>query len=116
MLCYAVLMLVLLVSSGLPAPAAAAQPAATRAPAGAVDNDENQPVITQAELLQMTMGFADRYMTYIVSATEKIDRDNPNVEQRRLANRVRLVQVSALYDIATNADPFTQLIDMTLVR
>lgn len=98
----------------MPASAGAAA-ALVRPPAGTVDNDENQPVITQGELMQMTTGYADRYMTYLVSAIEKIERNNPNLEQRRLANRIKLVQVSALYDIATNADPFTQLVDMTLV-
>ncbi|MET0509980.1 MAG: hypothetical protein ABWZ78_17635 [Burkholderiaceae bacterium] len=83
--------------------------------AAAADNDENQAVITQGELQQLTTGFADRYMTYLVSAVERIERNNPSPEQRRLAHRVKLVQVSALYDIATNPDPFTQLLDMTLV-
>jgi hypothetical protein len=35
--------------------------------------------------------------------------------QRRRAHLVRLVQVSAVYDIATNADPFTRLLDLMLV-
>lgn len=81
----------------------------------AADNDENQAVISQGELQQLVTGYADRYMTYIVSATERIEANNPSDEQRRRAHRVRLVQVSAIYDIATNADPFTQLLDMTLV-
>ncbi len=88
----------------------------TSAPAArAGADDEGQSIITQAELQQLTTGFADRYMTYMVSANERIEKGNPSPEQRRLAHRVKLVQVSAIYDIATNPDPFTQLLDMTLV-
>jgi hypothetical protein len=71
--------------------------------------------ITQEELEQLTYGFADRYLTYIISATDTIERDNPSSEQRRRAHQVRLVQVSAVYDIVTNADPFTRLLDLLLV-
>jgi hypothetical protein len=72
-------------------------------------------LITMEELDQLTYAFADRYLTYIVSACEAIEKDNPNAEQRRLAHQVKLVQVSSVYDIVTNADPFTQLLDLTLV-
>jgi hypothetical protein len=71
--------------------------------------------ITMQELDQLTYAFADRYLTYIVSACEAIEKNNPNAEQRRLAHQVKLVQVSSVYDIVTNADPFTQLLDLTLV-
>jgi hypothetical protein len=71
--------------------------------------------ITLVELEQLTYGFADRYLTYIISATEKIARDNAAAVQRRRAHQVRLVQVSAVYDIVTNADPFTRLLDLVLV-
>ena len=72
-------------------------------------------LVTMDELDQLTYAFADRYLTYIVSACEAIEKDNPNAEQRRLAHQVKLVQVSSVYDIVTNADPFTQLLDLTLV-
>jgi hypothetical protein len=71
--------------------------------------------ITMQELDQLTYGFADRYLTYIVNACDAIEKDNPNAQQRRLAHQVKLVQVSSVYDIVTNADPFTQLLDLTLV-
>ena len=71
--------------------------------------------ITLPELASLTTAFADRYMTYVVTATDEIERNNPNLEQRRRAHQVKLVQTSAVYDIVTNADPFTQLLDLTLV-
>ena len=77
--------------------------------------EEEQAMISQAELHALTNGFADRYMTYIVTAAEQIERDNANAQHRRLAHRIKLVQISAVYDIVTNPDPFTQLLDLTLV-
>jgi hypothetical protein len=71
--------------------------------------------ITQEELEQLTFGFADRYFTYIISATESIESKNPDAVQRRRAHQVRLVQVSAVFDIASNPDPFTRLLDLMLV-
>src|SRR5262245_10015769 len=71
--------------------------------------------ITEVELEQLTYGFADRYVTYIITATESIERNNTNAIQRRRAHQVLLVQTSAIYDIATNGDPFTCLLDLMLV-
>jgi hypothetical protein len=71
--------------------------------------------ITMEELDQLTYGFADRYMAYIVSACDEIEKSGATPQQRRLAHQVKLVQVSSIYDIVTNADPFTQLLDLTLV-
>lgn len=71
--------------------------------------------LTVEELDQMTNGYADRYLTYVASAIEKIIQGNPSTEQVRRAQLVRVTQVSAIYDIVTNADPFTQLLDLVLV-
>jgi hypothetical protein len=71
--------------------------------------------VTLEELGQLTTGFADRYMNHIVAACTEIEKDNPSQEQRRLSHQVKLVQVSSAYDIVTNADPFTQLLDLVLV-
>jgi hypothetical protein len=96
--------------------------AAGAAPASARDNNNAQRAaatakgqVTIEELNELTNGYADRYMTYIVNAAQKIEAENPNAEQRRFINQVQLVQVSSIYDIVTTADPFTQLIDLVLV-
>jgi hypothetical protein len=102
----ALLVMALLLVSGIASPALAQRVA---------DQEEDQAVISQAELHALTNGFADRYMTYIVTAAEQIEKNNPNAQHRRLAHRIKLVQVSAIYDIVTNPDPFTQLLDLTLV-
>ena len=71
--------------------------------------------ITMEELDQLTYGFADRYMAYIVSAADEIEKSGATPQQRRLAHQVKLTQISSIYDIVTTADPFTQLLDLTLV-
>ena len=71
--------------------------------------------ITIEELDQLTYGFADRYIAYIVSACDQIEKAGATRQQRRLAHQVKLVQVSSVLDIVTIADPFTQLPDLTLV-
>ena len=72
-------------------------------------------VITQGELAALTSGFADRYMTNISDACDQMLKDNPSSEQRRRIHQVRMVQVNSIYDIVTNADPFTQMLDLALV-
>jgi hypothetical protein len=83
------------------------------AKSGALSSDSSK--VTINELNALTNAFADRYMTYLSDAADAISKDNPNPLQRKIANDVRLVQVSAIYDIVTNADPYTQLLDLTLV-
>ena len=72
-------------------------------------------LVTMAELDQLNKAFADRYLTYVVTACEHLARANPDPEQRRLANLLRLVSVAAVYDIVTNADPYTSTLDLVLV-
>jgi hypothetical protein len=71
--------------------------------------------ITMAELDQLTKGYADRYLTLIASATDDLVKGNPSVEQRRAALLFKLTGVTSIYDIVTNADPFSQLLDLVLV-
>lgn len=71
--------------------------------------------ITLDQLEELSNAFADRYYTLITSASEKVMRDNPSLEQRRMMNAVRLLGVSSMYDIASSPDTFTQLIDQLIV-
>ncbi len=67
------------------------------------------------ELDQRLYAFADRYTTLLVSATDEIIHGNQDADQRRLAHQIKLVGTSSIYDIVTNADPFTKLMDLLLV-
>ena len=71
--------------------------------------------LTQQQLDQLSNAFADRYFTLMVGASEKIMRDNPDLQQRRIMNGLRLLGVSSMYDIATSPDTVTQLIDQIVV-
>jgi len=77
--------------------------------------DKSGKLITMAELDQLNKGYADRYMTLIVTACEALEKDNPSLEQRRMAHLIKLVGVTSAYDIVTNADPYTELLDLLLM-
>lgn len=83
------------------------------APTGLLD--KSGKLITMAQLDALNKGFADRYMTLVVNAAENLERDNPDLEQRRMAHLFKLVSVTSVYDIVTNADPYTDLLDLILM-
>ena len=69
----------------------------------------------RAELEQTLNAFADRYATQIVAATSAIAAGNPSAEQRRLAHLIKLGAVSAIYDIVTEPDPGSRMLNLVLV-
>ena len=71
--------------------------------------------ITRAKLEELSNAFADRYFTLMLSASEKVMRDNPDISQRRIMNGLRLLGVSSMYDMATSPDTLTQLVDQLVV-
>jgi hypothetical protein len=71
--------------------------------------------ITEKQLDQLSNAFADRYFTLMLAASERIMRDNPDLQQRRIMNGLRLLGVSSMYDIATSPDTVTQLVDQLVV-
>lgn len=70
---------------------------------------------TQAEMDQRLYAYADRYAVVLGSAIEDITRDEPDLRRRREAHLLRLNGVSGVYDVVTGRDPFTKLLDLTLV-
>jgi hypothetical protein len=84
-------------------------PAAPRA------QPDNNAFAAAAELDKAAYAFADRYTTQIVAATDSVLKDNPSAEQRRAAHAVKLVSVSGVYDIVTNADAASKLMDLLMV-
>jgi len=71
--------------------------------------------ITRAKLEELSNAFADQYFTLMLSASEKVMRDNPDISQRRIMNGLRLLSVSSMYDMATSPDTLTQLVDQLVV-
>lgn len=71
--------------------------------------------ITTEELDGLTRAFADRYVGLLYSVCDGVKEGNPDPVQRREA-QVLLVDCSAnIYDIASNADAFTRLLDLVVV-
>jgi len=71
--------------------------------------------ISRAQLEELSNAFSDRYFTLMVSASERVMRGNPDMQQCRLMNGLRLLGVSSMYDIATSPDTLTQLVDQYVV-
>ena len=71
-------------------------------------------VLTPAVLDQLTKSYADEYVTLVGTACEYVVIENPDIDQRRLALRFRSLSATAMYDIVTNEDPFTQLVDLVV--
>lgn len=72
-------------------------------------------LVTSTELDELTRAFADRYAGLLYSACEELTKDNPDLEQRREAQRLLVDCSSNIYDIASNADSFTRLLDLLVV-
>jgi hypothetical protein len=73
------------------------------------------PTIRSAELDELTRAFADRYVGLLASACDALKKDNPDVMQRREAQELLVNGATNVYDIASNADAFTRVLDLTVV-
>lgn len=76
--------------------------------------DGNLPVLS-AELDELTRAFADRYVGLLASACEALKKDNPDPVQRREAQELMLNCATNVYDIASNADAFTRVLDLVVM-
>ncbi len=76
--------------------------------------DGNQP-IESAELDELTRAFADRYVGLLYSTCDALKKDNPNPVQRREAQVLMVDCATNIYDIASNADAFTRMLDLVVV-
>ncbi len=71
--------------------------------------------IKAAELDELTRAFADRFVGMMYSACDEVRKDNVDPAQRREAQVFLADSASNIYDIATNADAFTRLLDLVVV-
>lgn len=76
--------------------------------------DGGQP-ITAAELDDLTRAFADRYVGLLYSVCDALTQDNADPVQRREAQNLLVDGATNIYDIASNADSFTRLLDLVVV-
>ncbi len=80
-----------------------------------LDGAEAGARVTRAELDQLTRGFADRYVGLLYSVCDALKEDNPDPAQRRAAQILLVDNASNVYDIASNADPFTRVLDLVVI-
>jgi len=71
--------------------------------------------IPSAELDELTRAFADRYVGLLSSACDALKKDNPDPVQRREAQDILANGATNVYDIASNADAFTRVLDLVVV-
>ena len=67
------------------------------------------------EIDQLTNAYADRYVTTIGSVCTRLVAKNPTPLARKAAADFKLVSATAMYDIVTEADPYSQLLDTVVV-
>lgn len=77
--------------------------------------DNRRYLTTPSALRELTKNYADFYVTLIRDACDELQRENEDANQRREAARIKLRSAMAAYDIATNRDAFTQLLDLIVV-
>ena len=71
--------------------------------------------VTTAELNELTRAFADRYVGLLYSVCDSLKEDNPDPAQRRAAQILLVDNANNVYDIASNADAFTRVLDLVVV-
>jgi hypothetical protein len=71
-------------------------------------------LVTLPEVDQLNRAFADRFVLLVAAACDQIEQDNPSATQRRMAHELKLYCATSAFDIASNPDPYTSLLDMTL--
>jgi hypothetical protein len=71
--------------------------------------------VTAAELDELTRAFADRYVGLLSSTCDALKKDNVNAVQRREAQDLLLNCATNVYDIASNPDAFTRMLDLVVV-
>lgn len=76
--------------------------------------DSGQPILP-AELDELTRAFADRYVGLLYSTCDALKKDNPDPVQRREAQNLLVDCATNVYDIASNADAFTRMLDLIVV-
>lgn len=89
--------------------------AADRGQRVATAADRGGKAISMSEVDQLTNAFADRYVTTIGSACTRMAVGNSSALARKAAADFKLVSATAMYDIVTEPDPFSQLLDSVVV-
>src|SRR4029434_3995306 len=76
--------------------------------------DGGQPIMP-AELDEVTRAFADRYVGLLSSTLHALNEESLDPVQRREAQELLLSCATNVYDIASNPDAFTRMLDLVVV-
>jgi hypothetical protein len=76
--------------------------------------DAGKPIMAE-ELDELTRAFADRYVGLLSSTCDALKKDNLDPVQRREAQQLLLSCATNVYDIASNPDAFTRMLDLVVV-
>src|SRR4051812_48131997 len=71
--------------------------------------------IAAAELDELTRAFADRYVGLLSSTCDALKKGNADPVQRREAQELMIDGATNVFDIASNADAFTRMLDLVVV-
>ncbi|MDZ4831879.1 MAG: hypothetical protein SGJ09_17015 [Phycisphaerae bacterium] len=71
--------------------------------------------VSVEQLGEMVQGFADSFYSLLSSAIDQLVAAARTPEERLQLERFQSRTIIAIYDIATNPDPFSQLLDLTVV-
>lgn len=85
------------------------------APERHLDGAEAGERVTRAELNELTRAFADRYVGLLYSVCDALKNDNSDPAQRLAAQTLLVDNANNAYDIASNADAFTRVLDLAVV-
>lgn len=80
-----------------------------------LDGAEAGERVTMEELDGLTRAFADRYVGLLYSVCDSLQEDNPDPGQRQAAQMLLVDNATNVYDIASNADAFTRVLDLVVV-
>ena len=71
--------------------------------------------VSQEELDELTRSCADRYVGLLYSVCDALKENTPDPAQRREAQMLLVDNATNVYDIASNADAFTRVLDLVVV-
>jgi hypothetical protein len=79
-----------------------------------ISTGAGKPILAD-ELDELTRAFADRYVGLLSSTCDALKKDNLDPVQRREAQQLLLSCATNVYDIASNPDAFTRMLDLVVV-
>jgi hypothetical protein len=78
-------------------------------------SEADKRLLKPSALAEIMRSYADQYVAMVTEVGVALTEGNPDPQQRLMVKRLRLMSANAMYDIVTNKDPFTQLLDVVVL-